>query len=150
MPTLVTRRRAFVQLCDAFDIPIVSLCDTPGFMVGPEAEKTALVRHVSRMFVTAASNHGAVFHRRAAARGYGLGAQAMAGGGFHAQNFTISLADRRIRRHGLRGRGAARLPQGDGGDRRSGGARQILQGHGRKFYETARPSISPRCWRSTR
>ena len=41
-----------MQLCDAFDIPIVSLCDTPGFMVGPEAEKTAIVRHVARMFVT--------------------------------------------------------------------------------------------------
>jgi len=45
----------FMQLCDAFDIPIVSLCDTPGFMVGPEAEKTAIVRHVARMFVTGAS-----------------------------------------------------------------------------------------------
>ncbi len=46
----------FVQLCDAFDLPIVSLCDTPGFMVGPDAEKTALVRHVSRMFVAAAAS----------------------------------------------------------------------------------------------
>jgi len=45
----------FMQLCDAFDIPILSLCDTPGFMVGPEAEKTAIVRHVARMFVTGAS-----------------------------------------------------------------------------------------------
>ncbi len=45
----------FVQLCDAHGLPILSLCDTPGFMVGPEAEKTALVRHVCRMFVTAAS-----------------------------------------------------------------------------------------------
>ena len=79
----------FLQLCDAFDIPIVSLCDTPGFMVGPEAEKTALVRHVSRMFVTAASMTVPYF-TVVLRKGYGLGAQAMAGGGFHAQNFTIS------------------------------------------------------------
>lgn len=79
----------FMQLCDAFDIPIVSLCDTPGFMVGPEAEKTALVRHVSRMFVTAASITVPYF-TVVLRKGYGLGAQAMAGGGFHAQTFTIS------------------------------------------------------------
>ena len=79
----------FMVLCDAFDIPIVSLCDTPGFMVGPEAEKTALVRHVSRMFVNAASLTVPYF-TIVLRKGYGLGAQAMAGGGFHAQNFTIS------------------------------------------------------------
>ena len=79
----------FMQLCDAYDIPIVSLCDTPGFMVGPEAEKTALVRHVCRMFVTAASLD-IPFFTIVLRKGYGLGAQAMAGGGFHAQCFTIS------------------------------------------------------------
>ncbi|WP_050386528.1 carboxyl transferase domain-containing protein [Bradyrhizobium pachyrhizi] len=79
----------FVALCDAFDIPLVSLCDTPGFMVGPEAEKSALVRHVSRMFVTAASISVPYF-TVVLRKGYGLGAQAMAGGGFHAQKFTIS------------------------------------------------------------
>jgi acetyl/propionyl-CoA carboxylase alpha subunit len=79
----------FMQLCDAFDIPILSLCDTPGFMVGPEAEKTGLVRHVCRMFVTAASLHVPWF-TVVLRKGYGLGAQAMAGGGFHAQCFTVS------------------------------------------------------------
>jgi acetyl/propionyl-CoA carboxylase alpha subunit len=79
----------FIQLCDAYDIPIVSLCDTPGFMVGPEAEKTGLVRHVCRMFVTAASITVPYF-TVVLRKGYGLGAQAMAGGGFHAQTFTIS------------------------------------------------------------
>src|SRR6202022_3405157 len=79
----------FLQLCDAFDIPIVSLCDTPGFMVGPEAEKTALVRHVCRMFVTAASITAPYF-TVVLRKSYGLGAQAMAGGGFHAQVFTIA------------------------------------------------------------
>src|SRR5213078_1381430 len=45
----------FMQLCDAFDLPLLMLCDTPGMMVGPEAEKTALVRHVSRLFVVGAN-----------------------------------------------------------------------------------------------
>jgi acetyl-CoA carboxylase carboxyltransferase component len=79
----------FLQLCDAYDLPVVSLCDTPGFMVGPEAEKTALVRHVCRMFVTAASLTIPYF-TVVLRKGYGLGAQAMAGGGFHAQCFTVS------------------------------------------------------------
>ena len=79
----------FLQLCDAYDLPIVSLCDTPGFMVGPEAETTALVRHVCRMFVTAASVTAPWF-TIVLRKGYGLGAQAMAGGGFHAQCFTVS------------------------------------------------------------
>ncbi len=79
----------FLQLCDAYDLAVVSLCDTPGFMVGPEAEKTALVRHVCRMFVTAASLTVPWF-TIVLRKGYGLGAQAMAGGGFHAQGFTVS------------------------------------------------------------
>jgi acetyl-CoA carboxylase carboxyltransferase component len=79
----------FFQLCDAFGLPIVSLCDTPGFMVGPQAEKTALVRHVSRMFVTAASL-SVPFFTVVLRKGYGLGAQAMSGGHFHAPFFTIS------------------------------------------------------------
>ncbi|MGW5273994.1 carboxyl transferase domain-containing protein [Streptomyces sp. NPDC004044] len=45
----------FVQLCDAFALPVVSLCDTPGFVVGPDAERTATVRHFSRLFVTGAN-----------------------------------------------------------------------------------------------
>ncbi|MCX7319547.1 MAG: biotin/lipoyl-binding protein [Hyphomicrobiales bacterium] len=79
----------FLQLCDAFDIPIVSLCDTPGFMVGPEAEKTAIVRHVARMFVTGASITVPLFGI-VLRKGYGLGAQSMIGGGFHASFFTAA------------------------------------------------------------
>ena len=79
----------FMQLCDAFDIPIVSLCDTPGFMVGPEAEKTAIVRHVARMFVTGASLTVPLFGI-VLRKGYGLGAQSMIGGGFHASLFTVA------------------------------------------------------------
>ncbi|MEY2477656.1 MAG: hypothetical protein QOG87_2971 [Actinomycetota bacterium] len=79
----------FMQLCDAHDIPLLFLCDTPGIMVGPEVEKTALVRHVSRMFVTGASVT-VPFMTIILRKGYGLGAQAMAGGSFKAPVFTIS------------------------------------------------------------
>lgn len=79
----------FMQLCDAFGLPIVSLCDTPGFMVGPRAETTALVRHTARMFVTAASLT-VPFLTVVLRKGYGLGAQAMAGGHFHAPVFTVA------------------------------------------------------------
>jgi acetyl-CoA carboxylase carboxyltransferase component/biotin carboxyl carrier protein len=78
-----------MQLCDAFGIPILSLCDTPGFMVGPDIEKKAQVRHTSRMFVTGASltvPYLTVVLRK----GYGLGAQAMAGGCFHAPFLHVS------------------------------------------------------------
>lgn len=79
----------FLQLCDAFDIPIVSLCDTPGIMVGPDVEKTALVRHAARMFVTGTSL-SVPFLTIVLRKGYGLGAQAMAGGGFKASVFTVT------------------------------------------------------------
>ncbi len=79
----------FMQLCDAFDIPILSLCDTPGIMVGPEVEKTALVRHAARMFVTGASITVPLF-TIITRKGYGLGAQAMAGGSFKAPFFTVA------------------------------------------------------------
>jgi acetyl-CoA carboxylase carboxyltransferase component len=79
----------FMQLCDAFDLPVLFLCDTPGFMVGPEAERTALVRHVSRMFVTAASMT-VPFFTIVVRKGYGLGAQSMAGGSFKAPVFCVS------------------------------------------------------------
>ncbi|ANA32503.1 Acetyl-coenzyme A carboxylase carboxyl transferase subunit alpha [Ralstonia mannitolilytica] len=79
----------FMQLCNAFDLPIVSLCDTPGFMVGPEAEKTATVRHVCRMFVTAGNLRVPLF-TVVLRKGYGLGAMAMAAGGFQAPFFTAS------------------------------------------------------------
>lgn len=79
----------FVQLCDAHDLPIVSLCDTPGFMVGPEAERSAQVRHFARLFVTAASIT-VPWITVVVRKGYGLGAQAMAAGSFHAATTTIA------------------------------------------------------------
>jgi acetyl/propionyl-CoA carboxylase alpha subunit/acetyl-CoA carboxylase carboxyltransferase component len=79
----------FMQLCDAFDLPLLFLCDTPGFMVGPEAEKTAQVRRFARMFVNGA-NLSVPFFTMVLRKGYGLGAQAMAGGGFKIPMFTIA------------------------------------------------------------
>ena len=79
----------FMQVCDAFDIPILCLCDTPGNMVGPEAEKTALVRHCCRLYVTGASVTVPMF-TVVLRKSYGLGAQAMAAGSFHAPFFAVS------------------------------------------------------------
>lgn len=79
----------FMQLCDAFDIPILFLCDTSGIMVGPEVEKTALVRHACRMFVTGGSIT-VPFYTIILRKGYGLGAQTMAGGSFNAPLFCVS------------------------------------------------------------
>ena len=79
----------FMQLCDAFDIPILYFCDTPGIMVGPEIEQTALVRHSSRMFVIGA-NLDVPFFTVVIRKAYGLGAIAMAGGSYKVPYFTVS------------------------------------------------------------
>ncbi|MCU1352356.1 MAG: carbamoyl-phosphate synthase large subunit [Acidimicrobiales bacterium] len=79
----------FLQLCDGFDLPVLFLCDTPGFMVGPEAEESAQVRHFSRLFVIGASLT-VPFATIVLRKGYGLGAQAMAGGSFRSPLFTVS------------------------------------------------------------
>jgi acetyl-CoA carboxylase carboxyltransferase component len=92
----------FLQLCDAFDLPVLFLCDTPGIMVGPEAEQTALVRHVSRLFVTGANltvPTGTIILRK----GYGLGAQAMAGGSFKAPLFCVAWPTGELGGMGLEG-----------------------------------------------
>ncbi len=79
----------FLQLCDGFDIPVVVLCDTPGMMVGPEIERTALVRHCSRLFVTGA-NLTVPLVTVVLRKAYGLGAQAMAGGHTKRPNLTVA------------------------------------------------------------
>jgi acetyl-CoA carboxylase carboxyltransferase component len=92
----------FLQLCDAFDLPVLFLCDTPGIMVGPEVEQTALVRHVSRLFVTGANltvPTGTIILRK----GYGLGAQAMAGGSFKAPLFCVAWPTGELGGMGLEG-----------------------------------------------
>jgi acetyl-CoA carboxylase carboxyltransferase component len=92
----------FLQLCDAFGLPVVSLCDTPGFMVGPQAEKTATVRHFSRLFVTGA-NLGVPLCTVVLRKGYGLGAQAMAGGSFRAPVATVAWPTGELGAMGLEG-----------------------------------------------
>jgi acetyl-CoA carboxylase carboxyltransferase component/biotin carboxyl carrier protein len=79
----------FLQMCDAFDLPVLSLCDTPGFMVGPESEQAGAVRRVSRMFV-AGAKLGTPLFTVVLRKGYGLGAQAMAGGSFGSPFFITS------------------------------------------------------------
>ncbi len=79
----------FMQLCDAFDIPLLYLCDTPGIMVGPEVEKTALVRHSSRMFLVGC-NMSVPYFTVVLRKAYGLGGIGMAGGNFRAPYFSVS------------------------------------------------------------
>ncbi|MFI5048042.1 MAG: acyl-CoA carboxylase subunit beta, partial [Acidimicrobiia bacterium] len=98
----------FMQLCDAFDLPLLFLCDTPGFMVGPDHERRAAVRHVSRMFVTGA-NITVPFGTVVLRKGYGLGAQAMAGGSFKAPLFCVSWPTGEF--GGMNLEGAVRLGQ---------------------------------------
>jgi acetyl-CoA carboxylase carboxyltransferase component len=92
----------FLQLCDCFGLPLVSLVDTPGFMVGPEAEATGLVRHASRLLVAGAALRVplvAVILRR----GYGLGAQAMAAGSLHEPLLTLAWPTAHLGPMGLEG-----------------------------------------------
>ncbi|MBB4933017.1 acetyl-CoA carboxylase carboxyltransferase component [Lipingzhangella halophila] len=92
----------FLQLCDAHGLPVVSLCDTPGFMVGPDAERTATVRHFSRLFVTGA-NLSVPIVAVVLRKGYGLGAQAMAGGSFRAPAATLAWPTGEVGGMGLEG-----------------------------------------------
>jgi len=92
----------FMQLCDAHDLPIVFLCDTPGIMVGPDAERTGLVRHASRLFVTA-GGLTVPYMTVVLRKGYGLGAQAMAGGSFHAPIFVVGWPTSEFGGMGLEG-----------------------------------------------
>ncbi|ANS30839.1 acetyl-CoA carboxylase family protein [Rhodococcus opacus] len=92
----------FLELCESFGLPVVSLCDTPGFMVGPDSEKEATVRRFGNLFVAGARMtvpYGTIILRK----GYGLGAMAMAGGSFHASEFTVAWPTGEIGAMGLEG-----------------------------------------------
>jgi acetyl-CoA carboxylase carboxyltransferase component len=92
----------FMQLCDAFGLPLISLVDTPGMMVGREAEATGLVRHACRLLVTGAALRVpliAVILRR----GYGLGAQAMVAGSLHEPLLTVAWPTAHLGPMGLEG-----------------------------------------------
>lgn len=92
----------FLQLCDAYGLPVISLCDTPGFMVGPESEKTAAVRRGSRL-IMASANLSVPLFTVIVRKGYGLGAQAMAGGSLHEPFFTIAWPTAELGPMGLEG-----------------------------------------------
>jgi acetyl/propionyl-CoA carboxylase alpha subunit/acetyl-CoA carboxylase carboxyltransferase component len=79
----------FLQICEAFDLPVLSLSDTPGMMVGPEIEKTALVRHCSRLFIIGA-NLTVPLLSVILRKSYGLGAIAMTGGSYQASAFAVA------------------------------------------------------------
>jgi acetyl-CoA carboxylase carboxyltransferase component len=92
----------FLQLCDAFGLPVISLIDCPGYMVGPAAEAEGLVRRGSRLLVAGAALTVpliAVVLRR----GYGLGAQAMAGGSLHEPLLTVAWPGAHLGPMGLEG-----------------------------------------------
>ena len=92
----------FMQLCDAFDVPVLFLCDTPGIMVGPEVEKTALVRHANRMFLIGANLDVPTF-TVIVRKAYGLGGIAMAGGSFKAPVFSVAWPTAEFGPMGLEG-----------------------------------------------
>ncbi len=119
----------FMQLCDAHDLPIVFLCDTPGFMVGPEAEETAQVRRFSRMFVTGASVTVPVItiilRKALRARRAGHG-----GGWIPPPAADRIVAHRGAGRHEHRGCGPAGLTPGARSDRRPGPAGRRLRREG--------------------
>jgi len=92
----------FIRLCDNFDIPIVSLCDSPGFMVGPASEEQAAVRRMAQLFIAGAKLTTplvTIFLRK----GYGLGAMAMAGGSFHKPIYSASWPSGEFGGMGLEG-----------------------------------------------
>jgi acetyl-CoA carboxylase carboxyltransferase component len=92
----------FLRLCDSFGIAVISLVDTPGMMVGPEAEETGLVRRTSQMLIAGAQLTvpliGVVLRR-----GYGLGAQAMLGGSTHEPLLTVAWPGAHLGPMGLEG-----------------------------------------------
>ena len=92
----------FMGMCDSFSIPILSLCDTPGFMVGPASEEQGAVHRMSALFIAGAQLTTAlvtVFLRKA----YGLGAMAMAGGSFHRPQCTVAWPSGEFGAMGLEG-----------------------------------------------
>jgi acetyl-CoA carboxylase carboxyltransferase component len=92
----------FLKHCDSFGLPVVSLVDTPGFMVGPDHEATALVRRTSNMLIAGAAL-SVPFVAVVLRRGYGLGAQAMVGGSLHEPLLTVAWPSAHLGPMGLEG-----------------------------------------------
>ena len=138
----------FMQLCDAHGLPIVSLIDTPGFMVGPDIETRAQVRHVSRMFVTAAQLR-VPFFAVVLRKGYGLGAMAMAGGGMHAPVSTSPGRPANSARWASKARCAWATARNSKRCRQGPNVTRSTSGSSRSSTKTARPSAWPKRSRST-
>ncbi len=101
-PDAAEKATRFMRLCNMHGLPLVSLVDTPGFMVGPETEQRGQVRHAGGMFVAAAQLR-VPFFSVVLRKGYGLGAMAMAAGGFHAPDFTVAWPTGEFGAMGLEG-----------------------------------------------
>jgi acetyl/propionyl-CoA carboxylase alpha subunit/acetyl-CoA carboxylase carboxyltransferase component len=101
-PEAADKGARFLQLAQAHGLPVLSLCDTPGFMVGPEVERQGQVRHACRLFLAAARLTVPAF-TVVVRKGYGLGAQAMALGGFDAPVFTVAWPTGEFGAMGLEG-----------------------------------------------
>ena len=101
-PDAADKAARFMRWCDAHGLPLLSLVDTPGFMVGPEVEARAQVRHVSRLFVVAAALR-VPFFSVVLRKGFGLGAMGMTAGGFHAPGFTVAWPGAEFGAMGLEG-----------------------------------------------
>ncbi|KAG1647334.1 putative carboxylase YngE [Nymphon striatum] len=100
--TAADKSARFMQLCEAHQLPIVFLCDTPGFMVGPESEQEGMVRRAGRLFVVGSSLSVPIM-TIITRKGYGLGAQGMAGGGFKQPLFTVAWPTGEVGGMGLEG-----------------------------------------------
>jgi acetyl-CoA carboxylase carboxyltransferase component len=101
-PEAADKSVRFMRLCNRFKLPIISLLDTPGFMVGPEIEAQGQVKFASEMFI-AAAELAVPFFSIVLRKGYGLGAMAMAAGGFHVPAFTIAWPTAEFGAMGLEG-----------------------------------------------
>ena len=122
---------AFLRLCEAHRLPVVSLVDTPGFMVGPEAERTAIVRRFGAMFVAGARLTVpvcAVVLRKA----YGLGAMAMTAGDLRRPAITVAWPTGEFGGMGLEGAVRLGYRKELGGDRGPRGPPGALRGAGRR------------------
>lgn len=97
-----TKSAAFMKLCERWSIPLLFLCDTPGFMVGPDSDAAGLPRSAGELF-RAGGTLGVPFATVITRKGYGLGAQAMAGGGFKEPLFTLSWPTGEFGAMGLEG-----------------------------------------------
>ncbi len=142
----------FMQLADAYGLPLITFVDTPGFMVGPDSEKTAMVRRAGRLFVTAAALRVPVFSV-VLRRGYGLGAMALTAGHFHAPVATAAWPSGEFGPMGIEGsvRLGFRKELRSGRARAARGAVPAVGGAGHRQgpgAERGQPPGTRRCHRS--